>query len=158
MVPGVGGSSPLGRPSFAKAVRARGRASLDHDAVLFANEAFYRAFATRDLQAMDEIWARHCPVACIHPGWGLLAGRTEVLESWRRIFANAPPDIICHGARAFLLGETAYVVCLEIMPEGVLIATNIFVREDGRWRMVHHQAGPTAERPNIVAPPAKTAH
>jgi hypothetical protein len=106
---------------------------------------------------MDALWARRAAVACIHPGWGLLAGRDDVIESWRRIFGNAPPDIICHSARAFLLGDAAYVVCLEIMPEGVLIATNLFVREGGGWKMAHHQAGPTSERPNIVAPPADGA-
>ena len=36
--------------------------------MLFANEAFYRAFADRDMAAMDGVWAVHAPVACIHPG------------------------------------------------------------------------------------------
>lgn len=120
--------------------------------VLAANEAFYRAFAAADTEAMEDLWARRAAVACIHPGWGLLAGRDRVIESWRRIFSNAPPDIIPHSPQAFVLGPTAFVVCLEIMPEGVLIATNVFVREDDRWRLAHHQAGPTAERPNIVSP------
>lgn len=123
----------------------------DEDDVLAANEAFYGAFAAADAAAIDALWAREAPVACIHPGWGVLTGRKDVLESWRRIFRNAPPDIFCHGARAFLLGDSAFVVCLEIMPEAVLIATNVFVREAGGWRMAHHQAGPTAERPNIIA-------
>lgn len=124
----------------------------DDGDVLAANAAFYEAFASADGAAMEGLWARRAPVACIHPGWGLLVGREDVVESWRRIFDNAPPDIICHGARAFLLGNTAYVVCLEIMPEGVLIATNFFVREETGWRIAHHQAGPTNERPNIVQP------
>ena len=98
----------------------------DESAVLAANSAFYTAFAAADIKAMEAIWARQDAVACIHPGWGLLAGRDEVIESWGRIFDNAPPDIICHDARAFLLGDTAYVVCLELMPQGVLIATNLF--------------------------------
>ena len=29
----------------------------DTDAVLFANEAFYRAFADRDEASMDDLWA-----------------------------------------------------------------------------------------------------
>ena len=124
----------------------------EDDAVLAANQAFYSAFAAADAAAMEALWARRAPVACIHPGWGMLAGRDEVVESWRRIFRAAPPDIVCHDARAFVLGDTAFVICLEIIPEAVLIATNVFVREAGRWRLVHHQAGPTAERPNIVAP------
>lgn len=123
----------------------------DEDAVLAANEAFYNAFAAADATAMEELWAREAPVACIHPGWGLLASRHEVIDSWRRIFRAAVPDIVCHSPRAFVLGETAFVVCLEIMPEAVLIATNVFVREGGVWRIAHHQAGPTGERPNIVA-------
>lgn len=126
----------------------------DDDAVLAANEAFYTAFAAADAAAMEALWAERSPVACIHPGWGVLAGRDEVIDSWRRIFRAAPPDIICHGARAFVLGEAAFVTCLEIIPEAVLIATNIFVREAGSWRIAHHQAGPTAERPNIVPPTA----
>lgn len=130
----------------------RAGAATEAAAVLAANAAFYRAFAAADIEAMTGLWAEVAPVACIHPGWGLLSGRREVLESWRRIFANAPPDILCHGARAFLLDEAAYVVCFEIMSEGVLIATNVFVREAGGWRIVHHQAGPTSERPNIVTP------
>ena len=53
---------------------------MDHEAVLFANEAFYQAFAARDLAAMEEVWAHHCPVACIHPGWPPLHGRQAVNE------------------------------------------------------------------------------
>ena len=42
---------------------------MERDAVLFTNEAFYRAFADRDLAAMDGLWSRHGSVTCIHPGW-----------------------------------------------------------------------------------------
>ena len=51
----------------------------DEQEVLFANEAFYRAFGDRDRHAMDEMWARENPVACVHPGWGALIGRAAVL-------------------------------------------------------------------------------
>jgi len=44
-------------------------AARDIQAALFANEAFYRAFADRDIDAMDALWARGEPVLCIHPGW-----------------------------------------------------------------------------------------
>ena len=50
------------------------------DAVLFANEAFYRAFADREMAAMADVWAAEAPVSCIHPGWGLLEGLDEVLR------------------------------------------------------------------------------
>ncbi len=31
----------------------------------------------------------------------------------------------------------------EAVGGGYLVATNIFIREAGAWKMVHHQAGPT---------------
>ena len=69
----------------------------DSDAVLAANLEFYRAFTTRDLAAMDAIWARQAPVACIHPGWPALADRDAVIESWRGILSNPEaPRIVCY--------------------------------------------------------------
>jgi ketosteroid isomerase-like protein len=112
--------------------------------VLEANSAFYAAFAQRDAEAMDSLWAREAPVACLHPGWEPLSGREAVVSSWRRILlgGGAPPDIRCEGASANVAGEAAWVVCTEIVPGGSLGATNVFVRERGAWRLVHHHASP----------------
>ena len=111
-------------------------------ASLFANDAFYQAFRTRDLAAMDALWAQHHRVACIHPGWSALTSRAEVMESWQGIFSNPQaPQVAERSASAFLLGEEAFVVCYEVVGQSVLAATNIFVREEGTWRMVHHHAG-----------------
>ncbi len=120
----------------------------DDDAVLAANRAFYRAFAARDLAAMDALWAQTAPVACIHPGWDALTGRTAVMASWRDIFGQ-PTAIACGGERVLSFGDSACVICHEALPGGVLIATNLFVREAGAWRMVHHQAGGVA--PGAIA-------
>ena len=120
------------------------------DAVLFANEAFYRAFADREMPAMLDVWATEAPVSCIHPGWGLLEDLDEVLGSWEAILSNpGSPAINCLGAQAHLLGEMGYVICYEEIDENYLIATNIFVQEGRRWKLVHPQAGPTAEDPPI---------
>ena len=129
-----------------------GSGTVDHDAVLFANEAFYRAFATRDLAAMGEVWARHCPVACIHPGWEPLLGREEVMRSWERILGNPEsPAISCRDAHATVFGDSALVVCFEAVPGGFLIASNLFVRLGAVWKLVHHQAGPTNGQPDEEA-------
>jgi ketosteroid isomerase-like protein len=113
--------------------------------VLEANEAFYRAFAARDLDAMAALWAEAHPVACAHPGWDVLDGREEVLGSWREILGGDDgPELACSRAQARLLGEVAFVTCHEVVEGGRLAATNLFVREGGRWRMVHHQASPIA--------------
>jgi ketosteroid isomerase-like protein len=111
--------------------------------VLAANQAFYDAFARRDLVAMERIWAREAPVACTHPGWDALHGREDVLESWRAIIeGGGSPDICCVRPRAVVLGDVAFVTCQEVVPGGRLIATNLFVKEDGRWLIAHHHAGP----------------
>lgn len=120
-----------------------------HDAVLFANEAFYLAFRTRDMSAMADLWAEKVPVSCIHPGWPPLSGRTEVLQSWEGILGgDASPEISCHGAKAHVYGDLATVICFERVPDSYLIATNVFMREDGLWKIVHHQAGPTSGAPD----------
>src|ERR1043165_4021106 len=103
--------------------------------VLAANGAFYRAFATRDLPAMEALWATDVAVACIHPGWNALRGRDLVIGSWRSILGSETcPDVVCANATAHVLGDSAFVVCEEQIAEDVLIATNVFVRERGGWK------------------------
>jgi len=113
----------------------------DEERVLAANAAFYDAFAAKDPAAMTAVWARRAPLACIHPGWHALRGREAVLASWRAILTGpAAPPITCADAAAHVLGDVAVVICIERIPAVELVATNVFVREDGEWRMVHHHA------------------
>jgi ketosteroid isomerase-like protein len=129
-----------------------GRAELE---VLEANDGFYRAFAARDADAMAALWAEDHPVACIHPGSDVLAGRDDVIASWRAVLVpGGAPALSCAQAEAHVLGEVAFVTCHEVLREGArLAATNVFVRERGAWRMAHHQATPIA--PGQVRPPRR---
>jgi len=113
-----------------------------HDAVLEANTDFYIAFARGDASAMEALWSSSADVTCIHPGWQALIGRAAVMESWSAILAS-PPAVRCIGARAFVNGTNAHVICYEGLGDGMLVATNLFVIEESVWRMIHHQAGPT---------------
>lgn len=129
----------------------------DRVAVEFANEAFYVAFAAGDVKAMEELWARAVPVTCIHPGWAPLFGRADVMESWGAILTGSGrPKIRVRNARVLLLGDVAYVVCHEVIERAFLIATNVFVREKGTWKMVHHQAGETPPPPEEPPEPRST--
>ncbi len=114
--------------------------------VLAANRAFYAAFHRRDARAMAALWAIRAPVACIHPGWPPLTDREMVLKSWSDILRNpASPKVQPRGEQALILGpSTAMVVLVEVIEDQALAATNVFVREDGDWRLVHHQASPLA--------------
>jgi ketosteroid isomerase-like protein len=119
----------------------------DDTLVLAANQSFYDAFARGDLPAIEALWARRAPVACIHPGWDALHGRAEVMASWRSILAGGSgPPVRCTHPTAAVMGDSAYVVCGESIEGAELVATNLFVREDGTWKMVHHQAGPVHRR------------
>lgn len=125
--------------------------SVDEVEVLAQNRAFYAAFRQRDLDSMDELWATRAKVACVHPGWQPIRGREQVMASWRAILGQSSvPQIRCEDASAHVLGDTAFVLCEEVLGEGRLAATNVFVREEDDWRLVHHQAGP-------MAPGAQTA-
>jgi ketosteroid isomerase-like protein len=113
--------------------------------VLEANERFYRALAAQDADAMDALWAQHAPVACIHPGWDALNGRAAVVGSFRAILeSGGAPQIRITAATAHVLGEAAFVTCHEVISGARLVATNVFVREDGAWRMVHHHSSSMA--------------
>jgi ketosteroid isomerase-like protein len=118
----------------------------DEAGVLAANAIFYEAFDQRDVAAMERLWARRVPVACIHPGWAPLFGRDDVLKSWHAILTGpGAPRISCTDPVVHALGDgSALVVCVEVLPGGAMVATNVFVREDGAWRMVQHHAGPVA--------------
>jgi len=119
----------------------------ESDAVLAANLEFYRAFTMHDVEAMDRLWARKATVLCTHPGWVPLAGRKAVMASWHGILSNPDaPLVMCHGDTAYLYGDIAVVQCEEELSGGHLAATNIFVKEDGAWRLVHHHSSPILMR------------
>lgn len=119
-------------------------------AVLFANEAFYLAFSTRDLKTMEGLWSRDAPITCVHPGWRPLIGREQVMESWVTILGNpGSPTVEFRSARAFLYGNVACVLGYEVLQEGALAATNTFVMEGVNWKLVHHHASPVADSPEF---------
>jgi ketosteroid isomerase-like protein len=119
----------------------------DQDAVLAANLEFYRAFSARDLSAMDALWARQTPVACLHPGWSAIKDRDAIMQSWAGILSNPnAPRIACFDEEVFLYGDAALVLCEEELEAGTLAASNLFVREAGEWRIAHHHAGQIVRR------------
>lgn len=131
----------------------------DADRVLAANAVFYVAFATRDVAKMETLWAERAPVACIHPGWQPLRGRDAVLASWRDIMSNpSSPPIRCTNPVVHLVGRAALVICTERFADAELVATNVFVEEDGAWKLVHHQAGGVAHPSDEDAGDGETLH
>ena len=115
----------------------------DEEDVIAVNRAFYRAFAAGDLDAMDRLWAKEKPVACIHPGGPVLDNRAIIMDSWASILSGPDrPAIRPQKVRVSKLGDIAFVTLYERLSDNCLAATNIFAREDGNWKLVLHQSGP----------------
>ncbi len=119
----------------------------DIEAVRAANLAFYTAFSSLDIQQMAGVWEHTERTLCVHPGWRALSGWQAIGESWESIFNNTT---LMHfnitGARVVIEGDSAWVCCTENVTtvldgraaEFAIQATNVFVRTEGRWRLVHH--------------------
>ena len=124
-----------------------------NEQILFANEAFYLAFGARDLAAMDAVWDRQGPVCCVHPGWRPINDRDAVMESWKGIFtSDGEHEVRSAQAKLTQHADVALVTCYELLATSYMVATNIFVRREGGWRMIHHHAGACfAGRPNDEA-------
>jgi ketosteroid isomerase-like protein len=136
----------------------------DAEAVLAANDAFYRAFESLEVDRMRALWLPSPTVLCIHPGWPALVGFSAVMESWEQIFAGTlAMRFDLADVSVVVEGDVAWVVCVEAIdsrqPDGRararVQATNVFQRRDGRWWIVHHHGGPLFDVPQrrSTAPP-----
>jgi len=116
------------------------------------NRRYYDAFQSLDIDAIDRLWWREEASSCIHPGWDLRQSWALVRESYEEIFANTKSIRFALGAvRIRVLGDLAYVTCVENLVSeeqeagdylGAVLATNIFERRRGEWRLIHHHASP----------------
>jgi ketosteroid isomerase-like protein len=114
-----------------------------------ANARFYRAFETLDIAEMDQVWAHAEHARCVHPGWPLLSGWDAVRSSWETIFANTEEmRFTLSDVNVNVSGPLAWVTCTENILSDVqgrvtvtsILATNLFERADGGWRLIHHHA------------------
>lgn len=137
--------------------------SPDETAVAAANLAFYRALEARSLSAMDLVWSHSDATCCVHPGWHRLDGWEEIRRSWKNIFTSARPwTASCEDVCILVYGDIAWVSCVEIIrPFGAsatdaparMQATNLFAREEGGWKIVHHHASATPDEEEPEAEP-----
>jgi ketosteroid isomerase-like protein len=118
--------------------------------VLAANRAFYDAFEARDIDAMSDVWEHSDRTACTHPGWQTLRGWASVSSSWFALFQGSNPlQFILTNDYVDVEGATAWVTVDEnLISEGgtggTVAATNVFVHDGERWRLVVHHGSPVA--------------
>ncbi len=140
----------------------RARQEYDVRAVTRLNEVFYQAFTKQDPKVMAELWLREPEVSCIHPGVAeVVVGYDRVMRVWKDILAPKRSwiRITPEDCRVVVRGNTAFAYCFErVVPDAAgsnleqrLFATNVFVRRQGMWFIVHHHAtllkAPPSDKP-----------
>lgn len=137
--------------SVRDAIRKLETSATDDVAIMLANDAFYDALRTCSVEKMMNIWMRNDGVSCTHPVSGLTSGFDDVIAGWQRVFTIARPkqaevEIFALEAQRNL----AWVICKQNVTctrardtfGGERIVTNLFQKEGGQWRLVHHHSSP----------------
>lgn len=140
----------------------------DARAVEAANDAFYRSIEAGDVDLLEAVLldGPAAPdVTSVHPGWPMLRGRGEVLRSFTAVMAGTPYiQFILTDVDVRVVGEVAVVTCGENILTGVeragdgepelgfaagrVVATNVFRRTPGGWRLWLHHASPVLASEN----------
>lgn len=119
--------------------------------VVATNEAFYRAFEKKDIEAMSVIWSQGTGSMCIHPGRNILRGWKEIEISWLQIFSVSKYlEIETEIITVEIKENMAYVVLLEKLLQvsggrsiqAQSMATNVFEKMGLKWYLIHHHGSP----------------
>jgi ketosteroid isomerase-like protein len=125
----------------------------ENQLILEANQAFYRAFEKKDMEAMSQIWSKGVSCICIHPGRSALKGWDEIGRSWEQIFRNTSyMEIETTILSSDVSHNLAYVVLVENLMQvfrgrriqAQSIATNIFEKMGEGWYLISHHGSPIA--------------
>ena len=87
-------------------------------------------------------------VQCLHPGAACIGGAEQVMQSWEIVFSGLPPgaglEIDVEQTRVHAADGWGFATCVEKVRSddgvGTLAATNVFEKQAGEWKIVHHHA------------------
>jgi ketosteroid isomerase-like protein len=132
-------------------------ARTDSEQVEMANTALYEAMERGDFEAISGMWLDG-GISCVHPGWPVLRGRSEVLRSYALIMANTDYiQFFLTDVEVSVEGDTALVTCTENILSGgpaeedgalgplvgqLVVATNVFRRTPDGWKLWSHHGSP----------------
>ncbi|KAJ9531636.1 hypothetical protein QJQ45_021762 [Haematococcus lacustris] len=111
-------------------------------------------------KAMNEIWGFGDHIQVIHPLASTIAGREAVMDSWRSILKGVRPrafNITLEDVRIYADEAHAFVTCVEVInaddSQGRITATNIFEKQDGKWKITLHHGSeaPLRKKPSPFA-------
>ena len=129
-----------------------------------AAAAFYRAFESKDIDAMMAAWAEDEEIVCVHPGGPRLVGFDAVRLGWEQIFAGETKllfrldEIVVLETVGMALQSAIEQVTVGDNPaqRGTAVVSNVFLRTPSGWRVVLHHASPAPTM--TVATPASPLH
>lgn len=119
--------------------------------VLAVNQAFYRAFEKKDIEAMSAVWSKGTATLCIHPGRDAIKGWESIRASWQQIFrVTQYLEIETAIISTEVNGDVGYIILSEKVLQisggqriqAQSMATNIFVKMANQWYLVHHHGSP----------------
>jgi ketosteroid isomerase-like protein len=127
------------------------------DEVRAAAERFYTALngvVNGDTRPMADVWSQTADATTMHPIGGRQVGWDQVWNSWQQVAGMASGGSVKLGDRLIrVVGDAAYELGTEHV-EATLAGqpirrevrvTNIYRREAGAWRIVHHHADAAPE-------------
>ncbi len=124
-----------------------------------AHDAFYAALNANiagDTRPMHLVWATAHQATNLGPFGGMLIGRDAVLAQFDAEAAmGMSGTVVPEDVHMLEAGDMGFSTCVERgvgfrTGDGEPVdvhhrVTNVFVREDGEWRIVHHHTDLTAE-------------
>ena len=127
-----------------------------------ASSQFYAALnrmANGDASTLADIWSHGADVTTMHPIGGMEVGWDAVKSSWEQVAAIASDGkITLKDQRIRVVGDLAYEVGIE---QGKFKlgghqasvehrVTNIYERQGGAWKIVHHHTDPSPAMLDIL--------
>lgn len=135
----------------ASAIISQAQLSSDAEAAKAANAGFYAALSARNVEALDRVWDHDGQVFNIFGvskapmvGWeAVKSGYEDLFNRFPELSVSmADPSIRQDAASAVVVGVETQRVRLPSgeVASGLLPATNVFVKRNGHWLMVHHHS------------------
>ena len=122
----------------------------NEDEVRKASQEFYKALnqmVNGDAEALKAIWSHSPQVTTMHPVGGRQIGWDEVWNTWNQVAqVSSDGKVELHDQFITSSGEMAYEIGIEhagfrvagTQTEGQIRVTNIYRKESGHWKIVHH--------------------
>ena len=125
-----------------------------------SNSTRLNSMANSDAGPMADIWSHDADVTAMHPIGGRQLGWNQVGDSWQQVAKIASDGRVTPGDQLIrVIGDAAYElgtehVALTLAGDSVrteVRVTNIYRREAGAWRIVHHHTDVSPEMQGVLS-------